>query len=147
MTVRTDLLDYLGGLIVTQGRYLGRPLEVYPWQRRFVGGLLRPTTHSAGLSVGRGSGKTTLLSGIAAATLDGPLMVPRGETIIVASSFDQGRLAFEHVQAFMASKLRDKKRWKVWDTAQQARIQDRRTGARVRVIGSDPRRAHGLAPT
>ena len=39
-----------------------------------------------------------------------------------------------------------KGRWKVWDTAQQARIEDRQTGARVRCIGSDPRRAHGLAP-
>ena len=40
----------------------------------------------------------------------------------------------------------DKRRWKVWDTAQQARIEDRETGARVRCVGSDPRRAHGLAP-
>ena len=33
----------------------------------------------------------------------------------------------------------------MWDTAQQARV-DKQTGARVRCIGSDPRRAHGLAP-
>ena len=73
-------------------------------------------------------------------------MVPRGETVIVASSFEQARIAFEHVIAFMGEKLHDKKRWKVWDTAQQARIENRETGARVRCIGSDPRRAHGLAP-
>ena len=94
----------------------------------------------------RGNGKTALLSGIAAATLDGPLAVPRGETVIVASSFEQARIAFEHVIAFMGGKLEDRTRWKVWDTAQQARIEDRKTGARVRCIGSDPRRAHGLAP-
>ena len=94
----------------------------------------------------RGNGKTALLSGIAAATLDGPLAVPRGETVIVASSFEQARIAFEHVVAFMAEKLEDRARWKIWDTAQQARIEDRKTGARVRCIGSDPRRAHGLAP-
>ena len=41
----------------------------------------------------------------------------------------------------------NKARWKVWDTAQQARIECRHTGARVRCVGSDPRRAHGLAPT
>ena len=46
----------------------------------------------------------------------------------------------------MGDKLRDKRRWKVWDTCQQARIEDRVTGSRVRCIGSDPRRAHGLAP-
>ena len=42
--------------------------------------------------------------------------MPRGETVIVASSFEQ------------------------------ARIEDRQAGTRVRCIGSDPRRAHGLAP-
>ena len=66
--------------------------------------------------------------------------------MIVASSFEQARIAFEHVVAFMGDKLGDKARWKVWDTAQQARIEDKLTGARVRCIGSDPRRAHGLAP-
>ena len=94
----------------------------------------------------RGNGKTGLLSAVACATLDGPLMVPRGETVIVASSFEQARIAFEHVLAFMGDKLHDKGRWKIWDTAQQARVEDRATGARVRCIGSDPRRAHGLAP-
>ena len=133
--------------MVSQGRFAGQPLQVFPWERRFVGGLLRPGVSSAGLTVGRGNGKTTILSGIAAATLDGPLVVPRGETVIVASSFEQARISFEHVLAFMGDQLGNKRRWKVWDTAQQARIEDRGTGARVRCIGSDPRRAHGLAPT
>ena len=145
-TLPTDLIRYLSGLTVTQGRLAGQPFRVLPWQRRFVRGAFRPGVQSAALSVARGNGKTALLSGIAAATLDGPLMVPRGETVIVASSFEQARIAFEHVIAFMGDKLDDKRRWKVWDTAQQARIEDRETGARVRCIGSDPRRAHGLAP-
>ena len=109
---------------------------------------------SAALSVARANGKTTLLSGIAAACLDGPLAVPRGEVVIVSGSFEQARIAFEHVSAFMAPTLEadrklptSERRWRVWDTAQQARIEDKLTGARVRCIGSDPRRAHGLAPT
>ena len=142
----SDLNSYLGGLTVTQGRLSGYPFHVLPWQCRFVRGAFAPGVQSAALSVGRGNGKTALLSGIACATLDGPLMVPRGETVIVASSFEQARIAFEHVLAFLGDKLADKGRWKVWDTAQQARVEDRRTGARVRCIGSDPRRAHGLAP-
>ena len=140
------LLAHLSALPVTQGRLAGQAFAVLPWQRRFVGGAFAPGVQVAALSVARGNGKTALLSGIAAATLDGPLAVPRGETVIVASSFEQARIAFEHVLAFMGSKLEDRGRWKVWDTAQQARIEDRKTGARVRCIGSDPRRAHGLAP-
>ena len=140
------LLNYLSGLTVSQGRLAGQTFRVLPWQRRFVRGAFAPGVASAALSVARGNGKTALLSGIAAATLDGPLAVPRGETVIVASSFEQARIAFEHVAAFMGDKLDDRRRWKVWDTAQQARIECRQTGARVRCVGSDPRRAHGLAP-
>ena len=46
----------------------------------------------------------------------------------------------------MGNDLQERHTWKVWDTAQQARIENRQTGARVRCIGSDPRRAHGLVP-
>ena len=141
-----SLESYLSGLRVTQGRRAGEPFAVLPWQRRFVRGAFAPGVQSAALSVARGNGKTALLSGIAAATLDGPLAVRRGETVIVASSFEQARIAFEHVVAFMGADLEDKGRWRVWDTAQQARVEDKQTGARVRCIGSDPRRAHGLAP-
>ena len=140
------LIGYLGSLTVSQGRLSGEPFRVLPWQGRFVRGAFRAGTQSAALSIGRGNGKTALLSAIACAHLDGPLAVSRGEVVIVASSFDQGRIAFEHVIAFMGDKLRDKSRWRVWDTAQQARVENRRTGARVRCLGSDPRRAHGLAP-
>ena len=140
------LLAYLSGLTITQGRLAGQAFQVLPWQRRFVRDGFAPGIQAAALSIARGNGKTTLLAGIAAATLDGPLAVPRGETLLVASSFEQARIAFEHVVAFMGGKLADKGRWKVWDTAQQARVEDRQTGARVRCIGSDPRRAHGLAP-
>ena len=144
--ISDQIAAYLFGLTVSQGRLAGKPFKVLPWQGRFVRGAFRAGVQSAALSVARGNGKTALLSGIACATLDGPLMVPRGETVIVASSFEQSRIAFEHVVAFMGAKLADKSRWKIWDTAQQARIEDRATGARVRCIGSDPRRAHGLAP-
>ncbi|MCY3677930.1 MAG: hypothetical protein F4Z31_12695 [Gemmatimonadetes bacterium] len=147
MNGASDLLAYLGGLTVSQGRLAGERLRVFPWERRFVRGAFKPEVQSAALSVARANGKTTLTAGIAAATLDGPLAVPRGETVLVASSFEQARIAFEHIVAFMGDKLRDRARWRVWDTAQQARVEDRETGARVRCIGSDPRRAHGLAPS
>ena len=146
MQTRHALIAYLSGLRVTQGRRAGEPFRVLPWQARFIRGAFAPGVQAAALSVARGNGKTALLSGIAAATLDGPLAVPRGETVIVASSFEQARIAFEHVLAFMGETIRDKRRWRVWDTAQQARIESLDTGARVRCIGSDPRRAHGLAP-
>ena len=100
-----DLLAYLSGLAVSQGRLAGQPFTVLPWQRKFIRSVFALDVQSATLSVARSNGKTALLSGIAAATLDGPLAVPRGETVIVASSFELARIAFEHVVAFMGGKL------------------------------------------
>ena len=40
---------------------------------------------------------------IAAATVDvdGPLVAPRAENIVVASSFEQGMIAFRHILSFL----------------------------------------------
>ena len=141
-----SLTRYLARLTITQGRHAGKPFAVLPWQRRFVRGAFAPGASTAALSVARGNGKTPLVAGIACAALDGTLMQPRGEVVVVAASFAQGRVAFDHARAFMADKLRDKKAWRIQDTAQVASIEHRETGARLRVIGSDPNKAHGLAP-
>ena len=140
------VVAYLAGLPVTQGAHVGEPFQVLPWERRFVRGAFAPGVRSAALSVGRGNGKTAFVAGLAAATLNGPLVVPRGETVIVASSFEQARIAFEHTSAFMGECIEDRRSWRVWDTAQQARIEHKALGYRVRCLGSDPKRAHGLAP-
>ena len=132
-----DLIEYVSDLCLSQGRLSGEYFRPLPWQKQFINEAFKPSVTTAALSVARGNGKTALLSAIAAATVDGPLVVPRGETIIVASSFEQARIAFEHVAAFMEPDIyRNKDRWRVWDTAQQARIECKITGARVRVMGS-----------
>ena len=95
------LTDYLSGLTITQGRRAGERFHVLPWQRRFLRGAFKPGAGVAALSVGRGNGKTALVAGIACAALEGPLVVPRAETVIVASSFSQATIAFEHVIAFL----------------------------------------------
>ena len=59
-----DLLAYLSGLTVSQGRLAGQPFKVLPWQRRFVTGAFTPGTQSAALSVARGNGKTAFVAGI-----------------------------------------------------------------------------------
>lgn len=146
-TLADKVLAGVSKLAISQGAGAGQPFRVLPWQRRFVKGMLRPGVYEAALSVGRGNGKTTLCAAIATAALLGPLRRPRGEVVIVASSFGQARIAFEHVRAFVGPALaRGRTRFRVQDSAQTAAIEDRETGCRIRCIGSDPRRAHGLAP-
>ena len=149
-TLFNQLLDYLGGLKVTQGRLAGQAFNVMPWEKRFIKGAFAPDVIESSLTIGRGNGKTTLVAGLATAALDGPLAYPRSETIIAASSFEQARIAFGHVYAFLRDRhgkeLEDKLLWRLWDSANKAWIQNRSNGAIVKAIGSDPRRAHGLAP-
>ena len=112
----------------------------------FYVGRLAPGVREAALSVGRGNGKSTIVAGLAVSALRGALVVPRGEVTCVASSFDQSRIVFDHVLAFMDGEIgRDRERWRKEDSANRAILTDRHTGARVRCLGSDPRRAHGGA--
>ena len=141
-----NLIGYVSDQRLSQGRLSGEYFRPLPWQKQFMREVFKSGVSTAALSVGRGNGKTALLSAIACATLDGPLMVPRGETLIVASTYEQARIAFEHVISFMGERISNRDYWRVWDTAQQSRVENRVSGARVRVLGSEPRRAHGLAP-
>ena len=143
------LLEYLGGLSVTQGPLAGQPLQLYPWERRFIRGAFRDGVAEAGLSVARGNGKTALAGGIATAALDGPLNQQRGESVLVASSFEQARIAFGDIKAFLIARYGDLKRadWQIWDSSNKAWIQNRKTLAVVKCLGSDPKRAHGLRPS
>ena len=121
MTRSADLETYLSGLTITQGRRDGERFKVLPWQRRFLRGAFAPGAGVAALSVGRGNGKTALVAGIACAALEGPLAVPRAETVIVAASFSQACIAFGHVMAFMGDRAKDRDRYRVWQTGQLAR--------------------------
>ena len=101
------LTDYITRLTTNQGWNRGQPFCVFPWERRFLGGAFGQTfvQGDAALSVARGAGKTTLISTIGTASLAGPLVEERGETVIVAPSLAQARITFGHVRYFMGAEL------------------------------------------
>ena len=100
----------------------------------------------AALSLARGNGKSTFVAALGCAFVDGPLRQPRAEVVIVASSFLQARIVFDHLLGFLGERIRNRKVWRLWDSTQAARLLHLPTGASVRCIGSDPKRMHGLAP-
>ena len=148
VTLSADLVAYLGGLVLRGGDHDGERFTVLGWERRFVRGAFREPLGDSALSVARGNGKSALVAGIAAAVVDpsGPLHGNRREVVCVASSFDQSRIIFEDVLAFLSARfdLDDRSRWRKQDSANRATLEYRATGARVRCIGSDPAKAHGL---
>ena len=151
MAART-VAEYIGGLVVGQGRYFGQPFPLLGWQRRFLRCFDRPG--DAAVSLGRGGGKSTFIAAIGAAAVDvgGPLVVPGASTVVVASSFDQAKEAvFDQVLWFLRPTLErygrgPKDRFRIQDSGNRATIQDRETRASLRVIGAEPKRGHGLQP-
>ena len=140
------LIEYLEGLTISQGEGAGERIRLFPWQKKFVREAFGQDGDAA-LSIARGAGKTTLMAGIACAFIDGPLRQRRAEVVAIASSFAQGKLLFDHCKAFLGERLGDKKTWRVSDSDQTAFIEHRPSGAKLRTLGCDPRRAHGLAPS
>ena len=150
MTTGASLIRWIeGSLTVTQGQGEGDPLKLMPWQRRFLRGAMGCEGDVA-LTVARGAGKTVLAAAVAVAAIDpdGPLHTRRAETVTVASSFGQARLLFSHALAFLGERhdVKDRRSWRLNDTAQLARLEHLPTGAALRCLGSDPGRLHGLAP-
>ena len=148
MSLPAEIEQYLKGLKIGQGRHAGSSFCVLPWQSDFLRGGFGQADDAA-LSMARGCGKTTFLAGIMASAIDvdGPLVQPMADCVMVASSFDQGCIAFRHLLHFMQPSIQKYPgRFRIQDSANRATIQDRVTGARVVVLGSDPRRMHGIAP-
>ena len=155
---KTSLATQVGNYIekrltIPQGRRMGEAFKLLAWQRRFLRGAFGQPG-SACLSIPRGGGKTTFLGAILASSVDvdGPLAQRNAEAVLVASSFEQARIAFAHVLRFLGPSLQKfgtgpKGRFRIEDSTARCRVQDKVTGASVRVLGSDPRRAHGAAPS
>ena len=140
------LIDYIQQFPITQGDHLGECVSLMPWQKKFLRKAFAPGVSTSGLSIARGNGKTAFIAMLATAALDGPLMQPRSEILLVASSLSQAKICFNHVLAMLGNPKADRKRWKVLDSPQKAECTNLQTGAILRCISSVPQGAHGAAP-
>ena len=126
------------------GDLIGEPFKVLPYQRKFLDGAFKPGILRAGLTLARGGCKSGLASALALDSIrpSGVLHRVGGETVIVASSFAQARIIFEAVKTSLEL-LGEDGEFRIRDQQNLADIQHRETKARLRVAGSDNRRAHG----
>ena len=136
--------NWLSRLQISQGPRAGERFQLMPWQRKFIRRAFSPGVQRAALTCGRANGKSGLVAAIATLYLTGPLAVPRGEVVVLASSFGQARDAIgEQVLWFLggADALREAG-WRVEDNSNRFRITTP-SGARLSVMAADSRRAHG----
>lgn len=126
--------------------YVGRHLDLIPWERRFLRQIAK-TDGDLALSVGRGNGKSALCAAVGAAVIDGPLRTEDAEVILVASSFAQAGIMGRDVVKYLGDALGDRAEWRKRDTTGIFEIEHLPTRARLKAVGSDPRRMHGLRPS
>ena len=142
-----ELIKSLESCPIGDGDLRGQAFRVLPFQRRFLRGAFRPGVIRAGLSTGRGSGKTGLASALCldAVRPTGALHRDGFEVILIAASFQGARLAFESVLVSL-DLLGETEDYRIRDQQNLADIQHKQTGARLRVLGSDNKKSHGLRP-
>ena len=143
-----QLLEYFSTLKVTQGDHLDLPWTLLPWQDR----ILEKFDHrgNIALTLARGNGKTSFIGGLGAAAIDGPLRARNAEAVVVAGSMNQARIAFKHTRNALECRghdLTDKRKFKSYDSTTRLSLESKEHKTELRVIGSDPNRAHGLAPS
>ena len=138
------LVKSLESAPVGDGDLIGQPFKCLPYQRKFLDGAFKSGILRAGLTLARGGGKSGLASALALDSIrpSGVLHRVGGETVIVASSFGQARIIFEAVKTSLEL-LGEDGEYRIRDQQNLADIQHCETKARLRVAGSDNRRAHG----
>lgn len=142
-----DLIRWMeSSLVVGSGEHAGENLTLLGWEKKFLRGVLAPGVQEGAVTVSRGNGKSSLLGALAAATLFGPdeFVIGGTEVVIFAASFTQAKVIFETVLEFVDGSFEDRSGFKVNDNEQTARIENKANGCRVRCMGSDSRRAHGI---
>ena len=139
----TKLAAAVEGFKISQGPRAGANFEILGWQRRFLKGAFAPGVTRAAISMGRGNGKSAFIAALGCLYL-GPLAQPRGEVLVLASSFGQGRAAIgEQCLHYLGGGAAIRERgWRVEDNTAKFSITTDK-GSRLTVMAADARRAHG----
>ena len=116
------------------------------WQRRWVDRTFAPGVRVSALSLSRANGKTALCGWLCAEALrpGSELFDASAEVVIVSASMEQTRTLFGFVQDAIAARgaLDD---YRFVDSNQRLGVRHKSSGARLRAISSDPKRAMGLS--
>ena len=117
-------------------------MNLRPFQKRFIKGALAPGIDTAVLSLPRGNGKTSLAGYLASRILDpdDPLFRPGTESVLLAASIKQARIAFRVCRDL----LDGKPGYKFLDATNRIAIRHVDTRTRIEVVSSSGKSAMGL---
>jgi phage terminase large subunit-like protein len=133
-------------LRVPDGRLVGDPVELLPWQREVILAIYDadPPVRRVIITLGRKGGKTSLIAMLLLASIAGPVARPNAQIFSAAQSRDQASIVFG-LAAKMVRMSEDLSRvCHIRDTAKS--IVGLRTGVEYRALSADATTAHGTSP-
>lgn len=129
---------------VPEGRDVGKPVILRPWQRQIIKGIYDTSTRRAIISFGRKNAKTTLSAMLLLLHLVGPESRPNSQLFSAAQSRDQASIVF-NLCAKMVRMNPDLSRYvAIRDTAKQLICHE--LGTLYRALSADASTAYGLSP-
>lgn len=117
----------------------GKPLKLYPFQRKMLGDLFGGRRETL-ILISKKNGKSTLLAALALFHL---CTTPDAECVIAAASRDQASIMLRQAQGFIRRSPSLQQRLQV----KQREIVHNQLGGRVRILASDVDTADGVIPT
>jgi phage terminase large subunit-like protein len=129
---------------IPEGRFVGEPVRLRPWQREIIIGIYDTPTRRAIISFGRKNAKTTLSALLLLLHLCGPEARANSQLFSAAQSRDQAALLFS-LAAKVARLSPDLRQYVVIrDTAKQLACPE--LGTLYRALSADASTAYGLSP-
>lgn len=129
---------------IPEGKFVGQPVELRPWQREIIKGVYDTPTRRAIISFGRKNAKTTLSAFLLLLHLCGPEARPNSQLFSAAQSRDQAAILF----ALAAKVVRMSPDLSgvvvVRDTAKQLFCAE--LGTLYRALSAEASTAYGLSP-
>lgn len=129
---------------VPEGKDIGKPIKLRPWQRKVVGGLYSSRTRMAIISFGRKNGKTALAAMLLLLNLVGPEAKANGQLYSAAQSREQAAILFALAAKIVRLSPTLHPFVAIRDTAKQLFCPQ--LGTLYRALSAEVKTSYGLSP-
>jgi len=130
--------------LIPEGKFVGQPVRLRPWQRDIVCGIYDSSTRRAVISFGRKNAKTTLSALLLLLHLCGPEARANSQLFSAAQSRDQAALLFSLAAKIVRLSPDLRQYVSIRDTAKQLYCAE--LGTLYRALSADASTAYGLSP-
>lgn len=129
---------------VPEGKYVGQPVKLRPWQKRIIRSIYDTPTRRAIVSFGRKNAKTTLSGFLCLLHLVGPMSRPNSQLYSAAQSREQAAIMFDLMVKTLRQSPEMNAAITVRESAKQLYCEGR--GTLYRALSAESTTAYGLSP-